>query len=147
MAFVEFRETMSGSYRLLRGPSEERPISFTLRALSQGLPRFLARPVVEIAGEVDAEAFADHRAMRGTLGLDFVRTGRIPYAFAFDGNDGRAYRFRGHKTVSLASLVDSMTVLPGAILDAAGAEVATAMLRFDLRHDLGKFLRSWKVRR
>ena len=141
----EFRETMAGSYHLLDAPDEERPISFTIRARSLGLRSFFARPEVEIAGELDAEGFADHRMLRGTLGLDLLRKGTLDYGFAFAGNDRQRYRFEGHKTVSVLDPVESMTLLPGKILGARGDEIALAVLRFDVRHDMLKFLRSWRL--
>jgi hypothetical protein len=142
---IEFRETMAGSFHLLEAPADERPFSFTLRARGRSLSRFLRNPVVEIEGEVDAEGFADHRLMRGTMVLDVIRTGKLPYAFRFRGNDERPYRFVGEKTVLLASLLESMTVLPGAIVDDGGRAVGHALLRFDAKHDFFKFLRSWKL--
>jgi hypothetical protein len=143
----EFRETMAGSYHLVERPGDERPMSFTIRARSGGLLRFLRRPEVEIEGEIDAQGLADHRYLRGTLGLDVVRTGELPYAFRFTGNDGAAYVFEGKKTVSARELAESMTVLPGAIKDERGVEIARALLRFDLRSDLAKFLRSFRLSR
>jgi hypothetical protein len=140
----EFHETMSGSFRL-RGEDRDRPMSFTVRARSRRWIAFLEKREVEIEGEVDAVGFADHRRLRGTLGLDTVITRKMPYAFHFTGNDGKAYTFAGEKTIHLASLVESMTVLPGAIRDADGAEVAEALLRFDLRGDLVRFLGSWRL--
>jgi len=144
MSGFEFYETMVGSFRL-HGEAHDRPMSFTLRCRSPRWFKFLARPEVEIEGEVDAEGFADHRYLRGTLGMDPIRTRTLPYAFRFTGNDGAAYAFAGKKTLHAMSMVESMTVLPGAILDAAGAPVAEALLRFDLRSDLGRFLRSFKL--
>jgi hypothetical protein len=104
---------------------------------------------MEIEGEVDAEGFADHRHLRGTLGMDLLRTGTLPYAFRFQANDGAAYVFEGKKTVraglfALAELAEAMTVLPGSIRDAAGVEVGRALLRFDIRSDLIKFLGSFR---
>jgi hypothetical protein len=142
----EFRETMAGSYRLATD-SVDRPMSFTVRARSARWASFARRREVEIEGEVDAEGFADHRHLRGTLGMDPLLTRRLPYAFAFTANDGRRYRFVGEKTISLAHLTESMTVLPGAILDEHDAEVGRALLRFDLSRDLTSFLRSFKPTR
>jgi hypothetical protein len=144
MAGFEFHETMAGSFRL-RGEARDRPMSFTVRARSPRWLSFLRRPEVEIEGEIDAEGFADHRYCRGTLGMDPLRTRTLPYAFTFIANDGATYTFEGKKTLHLASMVESMTVLPGAILDAARAPVGEALLRFDLRGDLARFLRSFKL--
>lgn len=146
MSGFEFRETMTGSYRLA-ADSIDRPMSFTVRARSPRWLAFVRRPEVEIEGEVDAEGFADHRHLRGTLGMDPLRTRTLPYAFSFTANDGRPYRFVGTKSISLAHLTESMTVLPGAILDEHGAEVGRALLRFDLSRDLVTFLRSFQPTR
>ena len=144
MSGFEFSETMAGSYHLLEAPHDERPISFTIRARAPSWLGFLRRPEVEIEGEVDAEGFADHRLLRGTLGMDVIRTRTLPYAFEFTSNDGRACRFEGKKTIHAGELTISMTVLPGSIV-AGGEEVGRAVLRFDLQRQLGRFLRSFRL--
>ena len=144
MSGFEFHETMIGSFRL-RGELRDRPMSFTVRARSPRWRSFLVKPEVEIAGEIDAEGFADHRLLRGTLGLDALRTRTLPYAFRFTANDGRDYSFVGKKTLVATRMVESMTVLPGEIVDAAGAPLADALLRFDLRSDLQRFLQSFRL--
>jgi hypothetical protein len=141
----EFRETMAGGFRLSARPDEERPLSFTIRAVSPRLGRFVRSPVVEVEGEFDAEGFADHQPVRGTLGLDLLRTGRLAYALSFPGNDGAHYRFEGTKTASLRHPVASMTDLPGRLLDEAGREVGQAFVRFDARRDFPRFLASWHL--
>ncbi len=50
---------------------------------------------VDIEGEVDVEGFANHRHLRGTLGMDPLVTGTLPYAFRFTANDGAPYAFAG----------------------------------------------------
>ena len=143
---ITFSETMAGSYRLLDGETDERPLSFTLHARSRSLPRFVRDPRVTFKGEVDAPGLADRRPMEGTLGLDVLRTGTLPYEFSFAGNDQKRYRFVGEKTVALRALTASMTELPGSIVDEAGRAIATAFVRFDLRKDLVSFLRTWTYR-
>jgi len=137
---------MAGSFHLLSAPEVERPMSFTIRARARSILSFLRRPEVEIEGEVDAEGFADHRRLSGTLGLDVIRTGTLPYAFRFTSNDGKACVFSGQKTITARELAHSMTVLPGSLLDESGAEIGRALLRFDLRSDLIKFLLSFRLR-
>jgi hypothetical protein len=140
----EFRETMAGSYHLLSAPDNERPISFTIRARADRMLAFLKRREVTIEGAIDAEGFADHRRLQGTLGLDMIRTGTLPYAFHFTGNDGKRYLFEGKKTIVLHDFAASMSILPGAIRSESGEEVGRAVLRFDVRSDLVKFLKSFK---
>ena len=144
MAGFEFYETMGGSFRL-EGEPLERAMSFTIRARSLTWARFLSRPEVDIEGEVDAEGFADHRYLHGTLGMDPLRTRRLPYAFRFAANDGAPHTFAGEKTLRADRLIQSLTVLPGAILDAGGKAVGEALLRFDVRGDLARFLRSFRL--
>jgi len=147
MSGFEFRETMAGSYHLTDKPHEERPLSFTIRARSRSFLRFFQEPVVEIEGEVDAPGLASHRYLRGTLGMDLLRTGTLPYAFQFKGDDDKPYVFEGQKDVTPRALMESMTSLPGTIRDERGAEIAQALLRFDVRNDLFSFLRSFRRQR
>lgn len=144
MSGFEFRETMAGSFHFVSEPHHERPMSFTVRARSRSLLQFLRRPEVEIEGEVDAPPIANHRLLRGTLGMDVLRTGTLPYSFQFQGDDGRSYVFEGKKTYSLREALESMTVLPGVIKDDKGEEIAEALLRFDARSDLLRFLKSFR---
>ncbi|HVY47394.1 MAG TPA: hypothetical protein VHB21_16010 [Minicystis sp.] len=143
MTGFEFAETMAGSFRLLEGAPEERAISFTVRARSRSWLDFARRREVDIEGEIDADGFADHEHLRGTLEMDMLFKRRLSYAFTFRGNDGARYAFAGEKILR-PPLAEAMTVLPGAIRDAAGRVVAEALLRFDLRSDLGRFLRSFR---
>jgi hypothetical protein len=140
----EFCETMAGSYHLLAAPDAERPISFTIRVRSRPWLGFLRRREAEIEGEVDAEGFADHRLLRGTLDLDVLRTRKLRYAFEFNGNDGQPYVFRGEKVLELRKLARTISVLPGSIEGASGAEVGRATLRFDFQTQLLPFLRSFR---
>src|SRR5205814_7124340 len=123
-------------FQMNDAPGDPRPISFTIRVRSNTLASFLRHPVAEIEGEVDVEQFADHKYLRGTLGLDLLRTKTLPYAFEFTANDGLRYVFEGMKTLARGALVESMTVLPAVVRDAEGKEIARALLRFDLRSDL-----------
>lgn len=145
MNCFEFRETMAGSFHLLVNPADERPMSFTIQARSRSLFSFLRRPEMDIVGEIDAEGFADHRYLWGTLGLDVVRTGTLPYAFRFSANDGMPYVFQGKRTLLVRDFPLSMSVLPGSILSTDGTEVGRALLRFDLRSDLLRFLKSFRA--
>jgi hypothetical protein len=142
---LRFRETMSGGYHLTSAPGVDRPMYFTIQAQAPRLRSLLAAPVLEIEGAVFAEGFADHRHLRGTLTIDPLRAKVLVYLFDFDANDGKRYTFQGRKTLSEGDLLHAMTVLPGGIYDAAGEEVGRALLRFDLRSDIVKFLRSFRL--
>lgn len=140
-----FRETMSGTVRSVDNPDESRPFSFSLHARSRGVWDFLRTREVVITGELMADGFGARCPLNGTLGLDVLATGRLAYDFTFEADDGRTYRFLGDKTVKLASLRRSMTVLPGRVLDDGGEVVGTAEVTFDIDRDLWDFLRSFRI--
>jgi hypothetical protein len=146
VASFAFHETLSGSLRVV-GQAEEALISFTIRARSGRLRAFLRKPEIEIEGEVDAEGFADHRCLRGAIDVRPLFRRRIPYAFAFTGNDGAAYAFSGEKTLAPGALLASLSLLPGEIRDARGALVGRALLRFDLRSEALRYLKSFRTAR
>lgn len=140
-----FRETMSGSYHLLAHPTEERAIEFTIAVRASDIRRFAKDKTWAIDGEVELEGFASKRPLEGTLGFKLLDERRLPYRFTFVGDDGKRYELRGQKDFSPLAPVDSMTVLPASIYDAAGDEVGRATLRFDVRNDFGRWLRSFRV--
>lgn len=136
---------MAGAWTPVDAPTDQRSLSFTVRALSRSLPRFAARRVVDIDGTIDAEGLASGSKLYGTLGLDVARTGTLPYDFKFRGNDGKRYRFVGQKEVALTRLLETMTVLPAEIRDEDDHKVGDATVRFDAARDLFTFLKSWKI--
>lgn len=145
MIGLAFRETMSGGYHLTSAPDTDRPIHFTVKAEIDSLLAMLRQPLFTLSGEISAVGFADHKAARGTLCIDPFRGKVLVYQLNFEGNDGRPYVLSGRKTLSQGNLLQAMTVLPTGIYDASGAEVGRALLRFDLRSDIFKFLRSYHL--
>ena len=146
MAGFLFRETMSGSYYLLDKPTEDRAISFTISAQVYSLRRFVRDKSARIEGEVTMEGVAEKKPLSGTLGLLLFAEQRLPYEFTFRGDDGQRYTFRGEKDVLLATLPDSITTLPASIFDEEVREIARAVVRFDLRGDLVKFVKSFRLK-
>ncbi|MDW8362161.1 MAG: hypothetical protein RMK74_07160 [Myxococcales bacterium] len=142
---IEFRETMRGSYHLNRAPGQERPIALHVRARTAPLSRFLFDPVAEIDGEIDAPGLASHRPMRGSLEIDPLRRRRIGYDVRFEDDEGRPCRLYGAKELELMRLHSTLTTLP-ASLWREDEPIGRALLRFDLRADLGALLRSIRVR-
>ncbi len=145
MIGVEFRERMAGTWHRLDAPTDERPFAFTARACVGRLAQFLGGAVARLEGEVQADGLARSSPLVGTLDLGaLTRARELPYRFRFQGDDGRRYRFDGHKTVDLMDLPRTMTILPASVFDDDGREVGRAVLHFDLRADLPGFLRSWR---
>lgn len=141
-----FAETMRGNYYLLDSPTDERAIEFSIQVKVDGLRKFVKDQMARIKGVVRAEGLATESELEGTLGMKLASERRLPYDFTFKGDDGKQYRFRGQKDVMLIALADTMTTLPASIYDAAGKEIGRATVRFDMRSDLGRFVRSFRPR-
>src|SRR5580698_2750326 len=137
MPSLSYRERMSGSYWLLDAPTDERAIALNFEAKTCELVEFVRTRTWLLAGTIDTEGLASGREVEGTLGFRLIDERRIPYRFAFRGNDGRRYELSGQKEWSGLAPVESMTLLPATLLDEYGAELARATLRFDLRADFG----------
>lgn len=145
MIGLTFHETMRGHWYRLESPGDERPIEFTTIARVPRIADLLGNAVANLKGRVVADGLTAGAEFEGSLGLGaLVRERRLPYAFSFRGDDGRKYRFDGAKEVELRDIPRTMTTLPAYLFDDAGNEVGRAILHFDLRGDLFKFLRSWK---
>jgi hypothetical protein len=140
-----FRETMSGSYWRLETPTDERAIAFTIDARAADLRRFARDKTWRITGTVDAEGLATRQALEGTLAFRLLDERRLPYRFQFVGDDGKDYELSGQKEWSGLAPIESMTLLPASLYDADGAELARATLRFDLRSDLGSWMKSFRI--
>jgi len=140
----EFRETLAGSYHTLASPGDEHPMSITVQAQVHDVLRFALDPTLALLGEVNAEGFADHKELRGTLELAPLR-GKILWDFRFTTNDSRDARFHGEVDIDLLRPTLTLSQLPGSLF-IGETEAARAMLRFDLRGDLLRLLASVRPR-
>ncbi len=137
---------MSGSYWLLASPTDERALNVTFEASTRDLGQFVRSRTWALVGTIDAERLASRREVEGTLAFALIDERRIPYRFAFLGDDGRRYEFTGQKEWSGFAPVESMTLLPATLLDEQGLELGRATLRFDLRADWAEWMKSFRFR-
>jgi hypothetical protein len=137
---------MSGSYWLLDAPTDERALTVSFEATSRDLGGFVRTRIWLLSGTIDAERLASGRAVEGTLAFALIDERRIPYRFAFRGDDGQRYELTGQKEWSGFAPVESMTLLPATLLDERGEELARATLRFDLRADWAEWMKSFRLR-
>lgn len=141
MGGLAFTETLTGTLRLARDPARERPVSLSYRALTGPLRAFLQRPALSIEGAIDAEGLAAHRHLRGSLALVARPERALDQAFSFTADDGLLLAFHGSRPLRPGAL----GLLAGAFTDARGQVVARALLRFDLRTELARLLRSLRL--
>jgi hypothetical protein len=146
MPSLSFRERMSGSYWLLDAPTEERAITLSFEAHAADVGEFIRTRTWALAGTIDAEGLAHRREVEGTLRFALIQERRLPYRFAFRGDDGCRYELSGQKEWTGLAPVSSMTLLPATLLDERGEELARATLRFDLRADWAEWVRSFRLR-
>ncbi len=140
-----FDETMAGTWRRTNGATTEpgRPMQFSVSARARNARQFARDGLLELEGTLDADDLARKAPLSGTLDISWRRKRELAYDFTFSGDDGRPYRFSGKKDVRLLRFLETMTTLPGKVLDPSGAVIGEAMLRFDLRKDLLSLVRSF----
>lgn len=137
-----FTETMRGTWTPNDG-SGRRTMWFRAEADATDAVAYLRRGKLSLSGKLHAEGLADEVPASGTLEVRPL-SGFIGYDLTFRGDDGKSYRFLGHKSPSVTRLLKSMTTLPGEVLDEDGKVVGSAMLYFDLKNDLLPFLGTFR---
>jgi hypothetical protein len=140
-----FRQTLSGSYWRLAAPTEEGAITFTIAAVANDVRAFARHKTWRITGTIDAERLASAQDLVGTLAFRPLDGRRVAYHFTFRGDDGRRYELSGQEEWSRISPIASLTLLPASVYDEHGEEIARATLRFDLRSDWAKWIKSFRV--
>lgn len=137
-----FTETMRGTWTPHDGSGRK---TMWLRAEADANDAFayLRRGTLMLNGKMHAEGLAEEAPASGKLEVRPL-SGYIGYDVSFRGDDGKLYRFVGHKSPSVTRLLKSMTTLPGEVLDADGKVVGSAMLYFDLKNDLLPFLGTFR---
>jgi len=140
-----FREAMSGSYWLLDAPTEERAIALAMEAYAPDIRRFALDKTCRLRGTLDAERLAAGCALEGSVVFKLLDEGRVPYRMAFTGDDGKRYELSGQKEWSGLAPLESITLLPATLYDQTGAELGRATLRFDLRSDWARWMKSFRI--
>jgi len=144
----ELEESFSGSYYRLDEPLRDHGMHISLRLGVNGLRRFLRERKMEAAGTVFAEDLAARSVggvpLQGTLTMKLFDEKRIPYDLTFEGDDGQVYRVRGQRDFFMHDVMDSLTILPLSIYDAAGVEQGRAVLRFDPKTELPAMMKSFR---
>ena len=139
-----FREKMEGTVTRT-GERFDRPFRFDLDVRAPSLLGFASTAVGEAEGTVRIDGLAKDVPARGRLELSPLRHHSIRYVFDFTADDGKKYRFDGSKDTRARRHVVGWTTLPGKVYDADGNVWGEAVLRFSLRRDLRKLLRSVRV--
>jgi hypothetical protein len=140
-----FEESLSGSYWRLDAPTKERDIAFRVRASIDDMASFAKTRAWRLEGTMYVEGVAHQSDAEGIIALKLLDERRVLYRLAFRGDDGNAYELSGQKEWSGLSPVTSMTLLAGSLYDEHGEELARATLRFDLRSDTVRWVKSFRL--
>lgn len=141
----EFEETMEGTYARVEAPDQRLPLRFMARVHVPSMLRHLRTGLAEMTGTLDAEGLATAADFTGTMLLRPVSERRIGYQLRFAADDGEIHVLRGEKHIRPGALLRTLTELDAEILDASGALVGRARVRFDVPGQLWRFLRSWRL--
>lgn len=155
MAGLRFHESLRGGFYFLDAPTDERAIDVDLEIRLDGLRRFAKERTGTIVGKVTVEDFVDTE-VEGRIGLAVVNQRRLPYEMDFvgprrggDASDRIPYRLVGEKYMGLLDAAENVTYLPMSLYEVTGdpkkplgREIARATLRFDVRGDLRRTLKS-----
>jgi hypothetical protein len=140
-----FEEWLSGSYWRLDTPTEERAIGVRLLASADDVADFARTRTWRVEATVNAEGLAQDAEAEGVIALKLVDERRVLYRLGFRGDDGRTFELSGQKEWSGLAPFDSMTLLAASLYDEGGEEIARTTLRFDLRSDAVRWLKSFRV--
>jgi len=124
---------------------DRHPFVFEIDASATRIERFVRKPVMKVKGTLFMEGMAQDVPVEGTLEIPLITRRKIIYDLAFSARDGKRYTFTGEKNVRPLAILQTMTTLPGKVLDEQGNEVADAQLRFNVRRDLLPMVRSFAL--
>jgi hypothetical protein len=144
-----FREHLAGSFHLFAHPLIDGAADLALEVTAERARDLVRLRTLRVAGALSLDGFATARPCSGSIALKVAREQRIPYDLRFEADDGERYRLFGQRDLSLLLLprvVDALTTLPVSICDESGKEVGRAVLRFDPKNELGRLLRSIRVK-
>jgi|ERR1041385_5842522 hypothetical protein len=140
----EFAETMAGTMELDREPGKQHPFRFEITAHADSTREHMKTGVAHVRGVVHAPPIADSADADGTITIRPLGQRIIRYELSFLGDDGKRYEMVGQKDIRWRRAIETFTTLPAEIIDEDHRRIATCLTRFDYRHDLWSFLRSFR---
>jgi hypothetical protein len=140
----QFAELMTGDWTPADG-ERRRFFQFAVNSRAPRLGTFLRDGRMSCDGWIQADGLADDRPCAGTLVMP-VRSRYVRIDLAFHGDDGRPYRYRAEKKLTVLHLVRDITTFLGQLEDADGRTIGQSIARFDLRSDVPRLLASVRLR-
>ena len=135
---------MTGDWTPADG-GRRRFFQFAVNSRAARLGTFLRDGRMVCDGWIQADGLADDRPCAGTLVMP-VRSRYVRIDLAFHGDDGRPYRYRAEKKLTVLHLIRDITTFLGHLEDADGRTIGQSVARFDLRSDVPRLLASLRLR-
>ena len=139
-----FRQTLSGVYWRLDAPTQEQALVIAITATTDNLRAFARDRTWKVSGTLHAERLATRSPIEGTLAVKPLDGRRLAHHLWFSGDDGARYELVGQGEWSRVSPIESLTLVRASLYDQGGLEIARCTLRFDLRSDWAKWLKSFR---
>jgi hypothetical protein len=143
---LQFRETFRGSLHRLDDPLVERAVDLHLVVHLDEWRRLLREASARVEGSLSIEGIADRAELTGTVRYRLRSEKRVPYEFAFSGDDGKRYRLRGQREPHRVNPLEVLTNLRFSLYDGSDGEIARGLVRCDLRTDLRRTVSSVRLR-
>jgi hypothetical protein len=136
-----FRQELVGGYMFIAS-LEQRPIDVTLIATGRGFEnRFY---VFDVSGNIRAPDLIDRGSVSGTLRF-CPRSLGTWHDWRLYADDGSAYEAELRTVFRIREPLFSLSQLTGDVFQES-RPVGAVELRFDFRHELGRFLQSLSLR-
>jgi hypothetical protein len=139
-----FSETMSGTFEWDREPGKKLPLRFDVTAHAESTRKHLTTGEAALRGTIRVPGLAESAPAEGSIVIRPIGQRIIRYELRFRGDDGKPYELVGQKDIRWLAPLETFTTLPAEILDEEHRRIAKCVLRFDLRRDGFRFLRSFK---
>jgi hypothetical protein len=141
-----FTERMVGEYTGRAPGFPGGAFRFEVEFECEDLGASLREAVGRAEGRLTMAGVAEAVTAEGTMTLSPFWKRRIGYELRFTAPDGRRLRFAGAKKINWLRPFSSWTTLPGTVTDEESGEVvADVVARFDVRKELGAFLKSYRI--
>jgi len=141
-----FTERMAGQYTGRAPGFPGGAFRFEVEFECRDLGASVREVVGSAEGRLTMDGVAEAVAATGTMTLSPFWKRRIGYELRFVAPGGRRFCFAGTKKINWLRPLSSWTTLPGTVTDEdSGEVVADVVARFDMRKELGAFLRSYRL--
>ncbi len=147
---VGFAVPLRGHFHLFDSPLVDRAIDCHLTFELEGMRQSVLRRVGRVSGWVTASGLARAPVLDGAVTYREASEGQAIVTFRFaregDPRPGDTLTLRGFVEILPVAPLTTATTMPFSLYSASDQEIGRGVMRFDLRGDLGRVVRSLRPR-